>query len=263
MTILLIAPNRVKASSSNWIFNGTITPTCEYMIGDTPRIEDFKIDGTLSNGDVTYKTDEIKGTIRSTDLKEVNSNYKLEVYVYSKDVYPYGCYVNVEVKVNEFNPKLSYSLDGKEIKIDKISKKSEDGFDTILYIEEFDNFTTNIYGGKVNGNIKFNNIALHFGYNELEYRFTPYDNRYGVLYGNFTVFYTKKPTLTVYKDRININMNNRSNLYDFIFDGKSYDTCVFKNLKPGTKHTIKIYQKESEKHKRTLLYETSVTTKKK
>ena len=140
--------------------------------------------------------------------------------------------------------------------------KSEDGFDTISYMDELDKRVLNILGREIQGTINFNGKAYapYRGYNTVKYRFKPIDKRYDDLYGEFTVVYSANPYMVVQKDSINIHL--QESIYKVYLNGKLQKDHFIDNLKPNTKYKIVVKQKKTPVGNNITIWSGTVKTKK-
>lgn len=262
---MLFLSNKAYAEDINkneWDFKGTITPKYEFMVGDIVEVKDLEIDGVLTNGQEEIKTSDLLIYIRDTALDKIDNNKTISVYLSSKNDPRKSCVEEVNIAVNEFNSALIHSLEGKEIEIDKIHWKSEDGFDTINYYDNLNNTVINYYGRPVDGSIVYsgNYYAPKLGYNTIKYRFTPNDERFEQIYGAFTVLYKTKPKINVGKTSFSVSLHK--NQYTLYVNGKPQKTMTVTKLKQNTKYKVVIKQKNTPAGKNVTIWSGTVKTKK-
>ena len=265
--ISMLFPMTSKAESINseCYFDGSITPKYKFMVGDRISPDDFEIDGKLISGNETYELESLDFYILgaesdNTITEDKNITVDFVVYV-SKNRY-YICHVPVSITYTPFNPKTISKLDKKTFTIDKIHWKSEDGFDTIMYYDEIDKRVLNTQEKEIEGIIDLSGKANapSLGYNTVTYRFKPFDERYDVLYGEFTVIYKRAPYMVVQKDFINIHLPESR--YKVYLNGKLQKDHFISKLKSNTKYKIVVKQKNTPVGKNVTVWTGTIKTKK-
>lgn len=227
------------AQANQPIFIGEIKQKYNFTVGDIPSSDDFIIEGYLEYEGKTYSDLEvvwIEGAINDIN----KTDYSVGVTESNNIV---TTNVNINLNVSEFTSKISYMNEGKEITIDKIKWKSKDGFETIFFYEDLMHGVINENGKPVNGEMKFSNniYNIKVGYNEIEYRFTPFDERYDTLYGKFTVIYNGKPRIYAHTNYIKVNLPKSD--YLLFVNGKAKKNLVASKLKDNTTYRVEIKQK--------------------
>lgn len=263
MSSMVAVPKMVFAGET-WIFKGNVVPKYALMKGDYPTENDFIIDGVLTNGVITYQPEDLcLGGVILTQSE--NNISKFITSVSSKDNPKATTQYTGYVEIVPFDKTIVDELNESIIEIDKISKKSNDGFDTIYYYndKELRDKFKNPYGKIIPGelNIKEDPLSLKFGYNTLNYKFTPSSSLYNSepIYGKFYVFYNKV-NISPKKNAINIGVNIKN--YRIFINGKEIKKAYADNLKPNTKYKVVIKQKNTPKGKNVTIWSGTVKTKK-
>lgn len=265
--ITALFPTIAKAENiyNESYFNGSIVQKYKFMPGDILEPDDFIIDGTMITSQSTYDSESLSCYIPEAKYNSPvaeDEEITFEVVVFVKENREYSCRVPVTVNYTPFDPKVNSQLENKTFTIDKIHWKSEDGFDTFTYIDEIDKRVLNTQGKEIKGELRLSGKANapSLGYNTVTYRFKPHDNRYDVLYGEFTVIYEREPYMVVKQDFINIHLPESK--YKVYLNGKLQKDHFIDELKPNTKYKIVVKQKNTKIGKNITVWEGTVRTKK-
>ncbi len=264
--ISMLFPMTYKAESINseCYFDGSITPKHKFMPGDKMSLDDFNIDGKLMVGNETYGLESFDSYIMGEECDNAiteDKNVSID-FVFVSQNRDFNCRVPVTITYAPFNPKITSQLDGKTFTIDKVHWKSEDGFDTISYLDEIDKRVLNTQGKEIDGALNLSGKANvpSLGYNTVTYRFKPFDERYSVLYGEFTVIYKRAPYMVVQKDFINIHLPESR--YKVYLNGKLQKDHFISKLKSNTKYKIVVKQKNTPVGKNVTVWTGTIKTKK-
>jgi len=261
----MVAVPKMVFAGETWIFKGNVVPKYALMKGDYPTKNDFIIDGVLTNGVITYQPEDLcLGGVLLTQSEDNISKFITSVS--SKDNPKATTQYTGYVEIVPFDKSIVDELNDFIFETDKKSWKSEDGFDTIYYYNEYDlsgKFKTP-YGKRISGNlqIKESLLSLKPGYNTFNYKFTPSDTNYGseAIYGKFYVLYNKNLSFGIARKSIYISLSK--NEYTLYVNGKEQKSMKAKSLKPNTKYKVVIKQKNTPKGKNVTIWSGTVKTKK-
>lgn len=265
--IIALFPMKSNAEAVNYecYFNGSIIPKYKFMPGDILLPEDFEIEGTVITDKKTYGLDSLDFFITNAKNDEpvlVDEDIIIDFIIYVKEDRHYSCHFPVTVTYASFDSKVKSQLENKTFTTEKIHWKSEDGFDTIRYLDEIDKRILNAQGKEIKGTLNLSGkaYALNRGYNTVTYRFKPDDKRYDTLYGEFTVIYKADPYMVVQKDFINIHLQESK--YKVYLNGKLQKDHFIGSLKSNTKYKIVVKQKNTPIGKDITIWSGTVRTKK-
>jgi hypothetical protein len=241
---IFISAKKSYAYPCDGVFNGTITPKHDFMVGDCVNNDDFIIEGTIEHNGKTYSIKDANFSL--TNSIENERTNKVEGCFIIEQPETFATRVFIDVNYIPFSSKLSFNYENIEVSTGKTDFKMSDAV-----------------GRKIDGRFNFskNYYSPRLGYNYISYTFTPYLSRYETTSGNFILYNSKRPNISVYKDKLYINIDNSDNAYKIKVNNKIYDSSWIRNLKPNTKYKITIIQNATEYNKEKMVYSTTVKTK--